>query len=136
MESYWPSLTAAVIAAFIIFYLFPQFTPVILAFFAGAALVYGVYNHYRMFGAEYSMMTWVDAARASAPTVMVGTVIAFTIGYLLFMARSGRSANIPSPSYAPASTATNPATNAISRAINYSSNNSSNSRLPYNERVA
>ena len=130
MEYYLPSLTAAVIAFIIIMYLFPKFTPVVLAFFAGAALVYGVYNHYRMFGAEYSMMTWVDSARASAPTVMVGSVIIFIIGYLLFMARSGRSASMPSPSYASANTATNPATNAINRSLNLGSNTS----RPYNER--
>ena len=132
MDFYWPSLTALVIAFFIVFYLFPQFTPVILAFFAGAALVYGIYNHYIMFGAEYSMMTWVDSARSSAPTIMVGIVIAFLIGYLLYMARSGRSPNVPSPSYAPASTATNPATNAINRGLNLGSNSSRG----FNERTA
>jgi len=130
MEYYIPSLTAAVAAAFIVFYLFPKFTPMILAFFAGAALVYGLYNHYRMFGPEYGMMTWVDSVRKSAPMVMVGTVIVFLIGYLLFMARSGKSANIPSPSYASANTATNPATNAINRGLNLGTNSK-----PYNERA-
>jgi hypothetical protein len=117
MEYYIPSLTALVIAAFFIFVLFPKFTPVILASFAGAALVYGIYHHYRMFGADYAMMTWVDSARKSAPMVMVGTLIALLIGYLLFMARSGKTASMPSPPYAPASTATNAATNAINRTM-------------------
>jgi hypothetical protein len=132
MEYYIPSLAALVLAAFLIFFLFPKFTPLILAAFAGAALVYGMYNHYIMFGADYPMMTWVDTARKSAPMIMVGTLIALLMGYLLFMARSGKGATMPSPSYASANTATNPATNAINRGLNLGSNSSRS----YNERAA
>jgi len=137
MEYYLPSLAAAVIAFFIIFYLFPKFTPVILAFFAGAAVVYGMYNHYRMFGADYSMMTWVDSARASAPMVMVSSVILFIIFYLLFIGGPGRS-SMPTPAYASANTATNPVTAALNAAgVNASRNTYNNSRTnnSYNERA-
>ena len=88
MELYIPSFTAAVIAAIIIIYVFPNFTPVVLASFAAAALAYGVYYHYIMFGSEYSSMTLVDAIRNSASFVMVSVVILFLIGYLLSMYRS------------------------------------------------
>jgi len=105
MELYIPSFTAAIIAAFIIIYVFPNFTPVVLAFFAGAALVYGIYYHYIMFGSEYSSMTLVDGIRKSASFVMVSTLIVFLMGYLLYLYRSksapAPAAARPSNSYTP-----------------------------------
>lgn len=117
MELYIPSFTAAVIAAIIIIYVFPNFTPVVLAFFAGAALTYGLYYHYIMFGSEYSSMTLVDGLRKSASFVMVSTVILFSMGYLLSIYRS-------KPAPAPAARAPNsyqptpPPRNNISRPRN------------------
>lgn len=113
MDFVLPSITAVLLALAIIIYVFPRLAPVILAFFAGAALVYGMYNHYLMFGAEYIGMTWVDAARRLAPQIMVGMVLIFLIGYLLFVFGKGKSPSIP---YVPA--APNTSANA------YNSNNS------------
>jgi hypothetical protein len=95
MDLVLPSITAILFALAIIVYIFPKIAPVILAFFATVALVYGIYSHYSMFGPEYIGMTWVDKARKIIPQIMVGLIIIFLIGYLLFVYGSGRSPVIP-----------------------------------------
>ena len=137
MDFVLPSITAILLALAIIIYVFPRLAPVMLAFFAGAALVYGMYNHYLMFGADYIGMTWVDAARRAAPQIMVSLVVAFLIGYLLFVFGTGKSPLIPSFTTAPPNTATNALTENIglignnARANNRSRANASNLNNPY-----
>jgi hypothetical protein len=128
MDFVLPSITAILFALAMIIYVFPRLAPVILAFFAGAALVYGLYNHYLMFGAEYSGMTWVDKARTLAPQLMVGLVVTFLIAYLLFAFGTGNTPSIPMISKQPSpASATNPVTEAIGNSFN-----SVNSRRNYN----
>ena len=136
MDLVLPSITAMVIALFVIVYVFPKLAPVMLALFAGAALVYGFYNHYTMFGPEYDSMTWLTKARSLAPYIMVGTVISFLIGYLLFMAGAGKSISMPRPYLPPANTATNAATNMINRGmVSANRNMNANARNEFSRRV-
>jgi len=95
MDLVLPSITAMLFVLAIVVYIFPRIAPVILAFFATVALVYGIYSHYSMFGPEYIGMTWVDKARKIIPQIMVGLVIIFLIAYLLFVYGSGRSPVLP-----------------------------------------
>jgi hypothetical protein len=128
MDFVLPSITAVLLALAIIIYVFPRLAPVMLAFFAGAALVYGMYSHYLMFGSEYIGMTWVDAARRLAPQIMVGMVLIFLIGYLLFVFGKGNSPSIPPMLMAAPNTSTN-----VSRTANRNVNGNSRNRLnnPY-----
>ena len=141
MDFVLPSITAVLLALAIIIYVFPRLAPVILAFCAGAALVYGMYNHYLMFGGDYIGMTWVDAARRAAPQLMVGLVVAFLIGYLLFVFGTGQSPSIPSFTTAPPNTATNALTENIglmgsnARANSKGRANANNLNNPYSPRL-
>ena len=141
MDFVLPSITAILFALAIIIYVFPRLAPVMLAFFAGAALVYGLYNHYLMFGAEYIGMTWVDKARTLAPQLMVGLVVVFLIAYLLFAYGTGNSPSIPSvPTQPSPNSATNPLTEAIGNSLNTvgvngNRNSRNNLNNPYSRRI-
>ena len=127
MDFVLPSITGILLALAIIIYVFPRLAPVMLAFFAAAALAYGLYNHYLMFGADYLGMTFVDKVRANAPQVMVGIVVVFLIAYLLFVFGLGKSPSIPPPApyQPPPSSATNPFTQAVGTGLNAAGFNSS-----------
>ena len=127
MDFVLPSITAILLALAIIIYVFPRLAPVILAFFAAAALAYGIYNHYLMFGGDYLGMTFVDKMRANAPQVMVGVLVAILIAYLLFVFGIGKSPSIPVgvPTQPPPSSATNPLTQAVGTGLNAAGFNNS-----------
>ena len=131
MDYILPSITAIALALFVVVFIFPKLAPIILAFFAATALAYGIYNHYMMFGSEYMTMTWVDGARKAGPYIMVGTVLAFIIGYLLYMTGSGKYATAPNiPALPSAKSATNPITQGIGSLMR-----SNNVRNAYSPRV-
>lgn len=124
MELFIPSLALIVLSAAILLFVFPKLTPIMLASIAGVALTYAVYHHYMMFGSQYSSMTWVSSIQAMAPYIMVGSVLIFIIGYLLFMAKTGRHATMASiPRLPSANTATNPVTKAINEGLLAAGNN-------------
>jgi hypothetical protein len=131
MDFILPSITAILFGLALIIYVFPRLAPVILAFFAGAALVYGLYNHYLMFGAEYLQMTWVDKMRSLGPQIMVVLVVVFLIAYLLFAYGTGNIPSMPSMSGSlpSARSATNPLTSGINAGLNAASNNSTRGYL-------
>ena len=124
MELFIPSLALIVLSATILLFVFPKLTPIMLASIAGVALTYAVYHHYMMFGSQYSSMTWVTSIQAMAPYIMVGTVLIFNNGYLLFMAKTGRQATMARIPRLPSSTsATNPVTRVINEGLNAAGNN-------------
>lgn len=116
MDLVLPSITGILLALAIVIYVFPRLAPVMLAFFAGAALVYGIHAHYMMFGAEYNTMSWVDQLKSFAPQIMVGIVVICLIAYLLFAYGTGRSPTIPSISSRMPSP--NSATNSLTENLN------------------
>jgi len=133
MELFIPSVTLLALAGLIIIYVFPKLAPIMLATMAGVALTYGAYNHYMMFGAEYSSMTWVNSLKTMAPYIMVGTVMVFIIGYLLFMAKTGRHATMANiPSLPSATSATNPVTKAINEGMYAAANSRGNNNMRSN----
>ena len=84
-------------------------------------------------------MTWTTAASAAAPYILVGTVVAFSIGYLLYLFGAGKKTSLPLPpsTIPPPETATNVLTSAIGNGLratglaNVSSNrNNGNGRSP------
>jgi len=130
MELFIPSLALIVLSAAIVLFVFPKLTPIMLASIAGVSLTYAVYHHYMMFGAQYSSMTWVNSVQAMAPYIMVGTVMIFIIGYLLFMAKTGRHATMANiPRLPSANTATNPVTRVINEGLNAAGNNNARNMI-------
>jgi hypothetical protein len=141
MEFFLPSLLIVILALVIIFGLFPQMTPFMLALFAGLALVFAIYHHRATFKQDYETMTWTTAASTAAPYVLVGTVVALSIGYLIYLLGAGKKTSLPLPpsSIPPPETATNILTSAIGKGLNATglanissnrSNTSGNTRTP------
>jgi hypothetical protein len=95
-------------------------TPYFMVLIAVAGLVATAYNHYNLFGEEYKYMPFFDKAKSFAPTVLIGMVVLFAIGYILFLFGSkGGSASLPSISrrIPPPSTSTNILTNGIGNGL-------------------
>ena len=115
MEFYLPSIFLLLLAAALTVTLAPNFTPLVLAGFASICLVFAAYNHWSMFWIEYQNMHWASTATAAAPYLVIGSVIVFTVGYIILLFSSGRApslsmppSTIPSP---------NTSTNFVTRAI-------------------
>lgn len=119
MELFLPSFLLLILAGVVVFGVFPNMTPLLLAVFAGVSLAYAIKNHYDLFSDDYAGMTWATGAVAFAPYLLVGVVVVFAIGYLLFLFGSGKrpTMNLPGPSIPPPETATNIITNAIGNGL-------------------
>jgi hypothetical protein len=119
MEFFLPSILLVIFAAAVVFGLFPNMTPLFLAVLAIALLAFAIYNHFSLFGLEYQSMTWTTGSSAAAPYILVGVVVVFIIGYLLFLFGSGKrvTMNLPSATIPPPETATNVITNAIGNGL-------------------
>lgn len=130
MEFFLPSVFVLLLAAALVFFVFPRFGPLTLAVVSLILLVLGVYNHASQFGTEYRLSTWQLALENYPPYVLIGVLLLAIIGYLLFLA-PGRSSNVPAaapvnvPSVAnmpPPETATNALTAAVNRGLNAAAN--------------
>lgn len=123
MEFFLPSLLILLLAAIIVFLVFPNMTPFLLALAAAASLVIAVQNHYSIFSIEYSGMTWTTSAKNAAPHVLVAGVILASLGYLIYIFTSaggnGNSGQIraPNATIPPPASATNFITNAIGNGL-------------------
>lgn len=119
MEFFLPSLFTVLFAMIVVVGIFPKMTPLFLALFAIGCLVLALRNHYAMFGQEYIAMTWSATLKSAAPTILVGTVILFSIGYILFLYGSGTAPTLRAPpaSIPPPETSTNMITNAIGNGL-------------------
>jgi hypothetical protein len=122
MEIFLPSLLIVILGLGVVVGIFPRLTPFFLVIIALVLLVLAAYNHYTLFGADYRIQTWLSWGSSFAPIILIGTVVLFSGGYLLYlMGRGGAgSANLPRNAYspvAPPETATNVVTESIGRAI-------------------
>jgi hypothetical protein len=119
MEFFLPSLLIVIFALAVVFSLFPRMGPFMLAILAAVALFFAARNHLAVFKQDYETMTWTTSAKAAAPYVLVGVVILFSIGYLLFLWGAGKSVNLPMPpaSIPPPNSATNIITSAIGNGL-------------------
>lgn len=127
MEFFLPSVFVLLLAAAVVFFVFPRFGPLTLAIVSLALLVLGVYNHASSFGAEYRLSTWQLALANYPPYVMIGGLLLAIIGYLLFLAPSGSAViapvNIPTvANMPPPETATNALTATVNRGLNAAAN--------------
>jgi hypothetical protein len=137
MEFFLPSLLIFILALVVSFGIFPRMAPFMLAIFAGLGLIIAVRHHRTLFKQDYETMTWTTAASAAAPYVLVGTVVAFSIGYLLYLFGAGKKTSLPLPpsTIPPPETATNVLTSAIGNGLRATglanvSSNRNNGRSP------
>lgn len=119
MEFFLPSLLVMILALGLVFGIFPKLGPMMLAVLAAVALFFAVRQHMADFKMDYQTMTWTTSAKTAAPYVLVGVVILFSIGYLLYLWGAGKKAVLPSPpiTIPPPSTATNMLTSAIGNSL-------------------
>ena len=101
-----------------------EFTPLVAALLSIGFLTYGVYDHYKMFAAEYRLSTWQQSLKIYAPAIMIGAIILFIIYGILAFFTTGA---VPVPAI-PTITEpnTNSATNAIVNSLNKVANSITN----------
>jgi len=122
MEFFLPSVLLLLLAAAVVFFVFPRFGPTTLAFLSLALLAFGIYQHVSAFGSEYRLSTWQYDIKGFAPYIMMGGVLAVIAFYLLNLSPLGR-ANTTAPSLPEAPTvanmpSANTATNAVTAGVN------------------
>jgi hypothetical protein len=94
MEFFIPGLLLFLVSITVSFVLAPRFTPLVVALLSLAFLTYGVYDHYKMFAAEYRLSTWQDSLKIYAPAIMIGAIILFIIYAILSFFTKG---SVPVP---------------------------------------
>lgn len=119
MEFYLPSFLVILLAVFIITVYLPAWTPAGLAILATVALGLAVKNHIDTFAPEYNVMGWTVGVGPFAPTVLVGVVIVFSVGYLILQFTTGRPMRLPSirETIPPPETSTNILTRSINNTL-------------------
>lgn len=83
MELFIPSLLAIIIAAAIVMFVLPRFSPVILGVVALIFLVLAAYNHYNFFAYEYRQSTWQLPLVSYAPYIILGVLVLFLIFFII-----------------------------------------------------
>jgi predicted PurR-regulated permease PerM len=94
MEFFIPGLLLFLLAVVVSFILAPRFTPLVVAVLSIVLLSYGVYDHYKMFAAEYRLSTWQQSLKIYAPAIMIGAIILFIIYAILAFFTKG---SVPVP---------------------------------------
>lgn len=89
MELFIPGLLLFLISIGITFAFVPRFTPLIVAVLSLVFLTYGVYQHYKIFAAEYRLSTWQESLKIYAPAVMICAIILFIIYGILAVFSKG-----------------------------------------------
>jgi predicted PurR-regulated permease PerM len=95
MEFFIPGLLLFLVSIAITFIVAPRFTPLVVALLSIVFLTYGVYDHYKMFAAEYRLSTWQQSLKIYAPAIMIGAIIIFIIFSILSFFTRG---SVPVPS--------------------------------------
>lgn len=95
MEFFIPGLLLFLVSIAVSFAIAPRFTPLVVALLSIAFLTYGVYNHYKMFAAEYRLSTWQESLKIYAPAIMIAAIIIFIIYAILAFFTKG---SVPVPS--------------------------------------
>lgn len=94
MQFFIPGILLFLVSIAVSFALAPRFTPLIVALLSIAFLTYGVYDHHKMFAAEYRLSTWQDSLKIYAPAIMIGAIILFIIYAILSFFTKG---SVPVP---------------------------------------
>lgn len=129
MELFLPSVLVLLLAAAVVFFVFPSFGPATLAIVSAILLSLGAYQHWAQFGNEYRLSTWWLGLIAYAPYVMVGGLLVAIAIYLLYLlpanSQNSTASIVPMPTISnmpSANSSTNPVTAGINRALNSSMN--------------
>lgn len=129
MELFLPSVLVLLLAAAVVFFVFPSFGPATLAIVSAILLSLGAYQHWAQFGNEYRLSTWWLGLIAYAPYVMVGGLLVAIAIYLLYLlpanSQNSTASTVPMPTISnmpSANSSTNPVTAGINRALNSSMN--------------
>lgn len=125
MEFFIPGLLLFLVSIAITFMVAPRFTPLVAALLSIGLLTYGVYDHYKMFAAEYRLSTWQESLKIYAPAIMIGALILFIIYSILAFFTKGAVPvplipNITGPND---NSATNQIINSINKIGNVFTNN-------------
>lgn len=128
MELFFPSVIVLLLAAAVVFFVFPRFGPATLAIISAVLLAFGLYQHYTTFGTEYRFSTWQMVS--FAPYLMVGGLLIVIAIFLLYTLPVGGAAangapavNVPTvEDMPPANTSTNILTGGINKALNTAAN--------------
>ncbi len=116
MQFFIPGILLFLVAILISFLVVPRFTPLVAALLSLALLTYGVYDHYKMFAAEYRLSTWQDSLKIYAPAIMIGFIALFIIYAILAFFTKGSVPVPPLPNIAQPNI--NSATNQIVNSLN------------------
>ena len=136
MEFFLPSMLIIILAVGLSILIAPNLSPYALIIGSIVSIFIALYNHYNLFANEYRVMSWLEGAKAFAPSFMSGLVVVLAVGYILFLITKGKMPSIPMPpsSIPPPDTATNTLTKNIGQglsslgfaSINKNSNRSNN----------
>jgi hypothetical protein len=125
MELFIPGLLLFLVSIAITFIVAPRFTPLVAALLSIGFLTYGVYDHYKMFAAEYRLSTWQQSLKIYAPAIMIGALILFIIYGILAFFTKGAVPVPPLPNIAEPNenSATNQIINSLNKIGNVFTNN-------------
>jgi hypothetical protein len=126
MELFIPGLLLFLVSIAVSFAIAPRFTPLIVALLSLGFLTYGVYNHYKMFAAEYRLSTWQESLKLYAPAIMIGAIILFIIYAILAFFTKGAVPVPPLPNLSAPNE--NTTTNSVVNSLNQIGNTLTNNR--------
>jgi uncharacterized membrane protein len=126
MEFFIPGLLLFLVSILVSFLFAPKATPLIMAILSIAFLTYGVYDHYKMFAAEYRLSTWQQSLKIYAPAIMIASIIIFIIYGILAFFTKGAVPVPPMPSLAAPNE--NTTTNQVVQSFNKVANSLANAK--------
>lgn len=120
MEFFLPSMLIIILAVGLSIFIAPNLSPYALIIGSIVSMIIALYNHYSLFANEYRVMSWLEGAKAFAPSFMSGLVVVLAVGYILFLITKGKMPSMPMPpsSIPPPDTATNSLTKNIGQGLN------------------
>lgn len=116
-----PGLLIFIVSILVVYFLAPHATPMIAAILSIVFLLYGVYDHRRLFASEYQLSTWQEQLKIYSPALMIIAIILFIIYSMLSFFTGGV---VPIPSMPNIEI---PSVNSITNSVMESVNNVSNS---------
>jgi hypothetical protein len=101
MELFVPSILILLLAGILIFGIFPNVSPFLLAIITIILLVITGYHHQVLFAGEYAQSTWQNSVYNASVPFLVAIVVIFMVGYLLnFLTGGAKTIKLPLPSSA------------------------------------
>lgn len=120
-----PGLLIFIVSILVVYFLAPHATPMIAAILSIVFLLYGVYDHRRLFASEYQLSTWQEQLKIYSPALMIIAVILFIIYTILAVFTNG-SVPIPEMPSIPSIPSANSITHSITNSLNNVSNTITN----------